>query len=57
MDSGASSSQTPRARTARLGSENSWKGALARLSSDFAGAAWFYLLVFKAWVNQIEVEK
>ena len=29
LESGASSSQTPRARTAWLGSENSWKGALA----------------------------
>ena len=45
LESGASLSQTPRAGTARLGSENSWKRALARLSSDFVGAAWFYLLV------------
>ena len=45
LESGASSSQTPRARTAWLGSENSRKGALAWLGSDFIGAAWFYLLI------------
>jgi hypothetical protein len=46
LESGASSSQTPRAGTARLGSEESMKRALAWLGSDFVGAAWFYLLVF-----------
>ena len=46
LESGASSSRTPRAGNARLGSENSRKGALVRLGSDFNGAAWFYVLVF-----------
>ena len=38
-ESGSSSSQTSGARTARLGSKNSWNGALARFGSDFAGAS------------------
>ena len=38
-ESGASSSVTTGAGTARLGSENSWSGALARIGSEFAGAS------------------
>ena len=41
-ESGASSSLTTGARTARLGSENSWSGALARIGSEFSGA--FHIL-------------
>ena len=38
-ESGASSNLTTGARTAQLGSENSWSGTLARIGSEFAGAS------------------
>jgi hypothetical protein len=37
----------PRAETAWLGYENSWKGALVQLDWDFMGAAWIDLLVLE----------